>query len=315
MSLRRAAAVALPVAGAAWYYRQLQQQQGGLPSWAPALPTAHADASATHPSGLDPKGWVPLKLRAREQVTHNTVRLTFDLPAGPDAPADLPVASCLLVKAPIGSDDGKGGKKAVLRPYTPTTLPGTKGTLELVVKSYEKGVMSKHLAALKPGQDSLDFKGPIPKIAYKPNEHTRVGMIAGGTGVTPMLQVIEHALQDPTDKTKLSLIFANVSEGDILLKKRIDALAEKHAGRFSVRYLVEKPSLGGIFWKGGVGRVSKEEIARELPAPGAGGIVYVCGPPPMMNAVSGDKAPDKSQGELSGMLKEMGYKAEEVYKF
>lgn len=243
------------------------------------------------------------------------MRLTFDLPAGPDAPADLPTASCLLVKAPIGSDDGAGGRKAVLRPYTPTTPPGTKGTLELVVKAYDTGVMSKHLAALKPGRDALDFKGPIPKIAYKANEHGRVGMVAGGTGVTPMLQVIEHALADPSDKTRLSLVFANVGEGDILLKRRIDALASAHPERFSVRYLVEKPSLGGIFWKGGVGRVTKEEIARECPAPGAGGMVYVCGPPPMMKAVSGDKAPDKSQGELEGMLKEMGYKAEEVYKF
>jgi cytochrome-b5 reductase len=221
----------------------------------------------------------------------------------------------VLVKAPIGSDDGKGGQKAVLRPYTPTTPPGSKGTLELVVKSYEKGVMSKHLASLKAGKDSLDFKGPIPKIAYKSNEFARVGCIAGGTGVTPMLQVIEHALRDSSDKTRFSLVFANVSEGDILLKQRIDDLAANNAGRLSVRYLVEKPSLGGIFWKGGVGRVTKEELARELPSPGSGGKVFVCGPPPMMNAVSGDKAPDKSQGELVGMLKEMGYKAEEVFKF
>jgi cytochrome-b5 reductase len=35
----------------------------------------------------------------------------------------------------------------------------------------------------------------------------------------------------------------------------------------------------------------------------------------MMNVVSGDKAPDKSQGELSGLLKAMGYAAEQVYKF
>jgi cytochrome-b5 reductase len=35
----------------------------------------------------------------------------------------------------------------------------------------------------------------------------------------------------------------------------------------------------------------------------------------MMNAVSGDKAQDKSQGELIGLLKAMGYSAEQVYKF
>lgn len=39
------------------------------------------------------------------------------------------------------------------------------------------------------------------------------------------------------------------------------------------------------------------------PAPGASSLVCVCGPPPMMKAISGDKAQDKSQGPLEGMLK------------
>jgi len=34
-------------------------------------------------------------------------------------------------------------------------------------------------------------------------------MIAGGTGITPMLQLIRQCLKDPTDKTKLWLLFAN----------------------------------------------------------------------------------------------------------
>jgi cytochrome-b5 reductase len=41
----------------------------------------------------------------------------------------------------------------------------------------------------------------------------------------------------------------------------------------------------------------------------------VCGPPGMMNHISGDKAKDRSQGELTGILKELGYTAEMVYKF
>ena len=39
------------------------------------------------------------------------------------------------------------------------------------------------------------------------------------------------------------------------------------------------------------------------------------GPPPMMNAISGDKAKDKSQGELTGILKQLGYEPEQVFKF
>ncbi len=35
----------------------------------------------------------------------------------------------------------------------------------------------------------------------------------------------------------------------------------------------------------------------------------------MMNAISGDKAKDKSQGELTGILKQLGYTPEQVFKF
>jgi cytochrome-b5 reductase len=35
----------------------------------------------------------------------------------------------------------------------------------------------------------------------------------------------------------------------------------------------------------------------------------------MMKAVSGPKAPDYTQGEIGGMLKKLGYKEEDVFKF
>ncbi len=43
--------------------------------------------------------------------------------------------------------------------------------------------------------------------------------------------------------------------------------------------------------------------------------MQVCGPPPMMKAISGDKAKDKSQGPLEGVLKDVGYTESQVYKF
>jgi hypothetical protein len=40
-------------------------------------------------------------------------------------------------------------------------------------------------------------------------------MIAGGTGITPMYQIIKSSLKDAADQTKISLIYANVEENDI----------------------------------------------------------------------------------------------------
>jgi cytochrome-b5 reductase len=40
-------------------------------------------------------------------------------------------------------------------------------------------------------------------------------MIAGGSGITPMFQIIKSSVKDQNDKTKLALVYANVDESDI----------------------------------------------------------------------------------------------------
>lgn len=59
------------------------------------------------------------------------------------------------------------------------------------------------------------FKGPIPKFTYEPNTFDRGLCIAGGSGITPMWQLITHSLSLPEDQTKWTLVFSNVTEKDI----------------------------------------------------------------------------------------------------
>lgn len=72
---------------------------------------------------------------------------------------------------------------------------------------------------------------------------------------------------------------------------------------------------GWIREKHAVGYVTKELLSKSLPPPSATTMVFVCGPPGMMNFVSGPKAPDWSQGEVSGLLAELGFNKENVFKF
>lgn len=60
-------------------------------------------------------------------------------------------------------------------------------------------------------------------------------MVAGGSGITPMYQVANLILKNPFDKTMLSLIYANVTEDDILLKAELDLLVKNHHN-FKVPY-------------------------------------------------------------------------------
>ena len=52
-----------------------------------------------------------------------------------------------------------------------------------------------------------------------------------------------------------------------------------------------------------MGYITSGMLQEHLPPPGDKSLVLVCGPPPMMKAISGDKLPDRSQGPLEGMLR------------
>ena len=49
--------------------------------------------------------------------------------------------------------------------------------------------------------DTLDMKGPFQKLEYVANMKKAIGMVAGGTGIAPMYQVIRKILADPRDAT------------------------------------------------------------------------------------------------------------------
>ncbi len=96
-------------------------------------------------------------------------------------------------------------------------------------------------------------------MKYEPNMVRAFGMIAGGTGITPMLQIIRAVIRGrPTgDVTEIDLIFANVNKEDILLKEDLDQLAKEDKG-FRVYYVLNNPPEK---WDGGVGFVTPEMIS------------------------------------------------------
>lgn len=258
-------------------------------------------------AALNPDKWIEFKLQDTARVSHNTqlFRFSFD----PTAKLGLDVASCIITRAPLGQN-AEGKTKYVIRPYTPISDPDSKGYFDLLIKVYPEGKMSQHFASLKPG-DAVEVKGPIEKLRYSPNMKKNIGMIAGGSGITPMLQVIEAILKNPDDNTQVSLVYANVSPDDILLQQKLDFLAARHPN-LKIFYTVDNPTKN---WNGGVGYISKDMALKGLPGPSDDTLILVCGPPGMMKHISGAKAKDRSQGELTGILKDLGYTEEMVYKF
>ncbi|PQE15882.1 hypothetical protein CJF31_00008469 [Rutstroemia sp. NJR-2017a BVV2] len=252
------------------------------------------------------QGFISLKLDSVELVNHNTKKLRFELPEQ-DQVSGLRVASALLTKY-----KGPAMEKPVLRPYTPVSDEGEKGYIDLLIKKYPNGPMSEHMHSMEPGQ-RLDFKGPLPKYQWETNKHNHVAFIAGGTGITPMYQLARAIFNNPADKTKVTLVFGNISEEDILLKREFEHLENTYPQRFRAFYVLDNPPKE---WTGGKGYINKDLLKTVLPEPKSENIkIFVCGPPGMYKAISGAKKSPQDQGEIDGALKELGYTKDQVYKF
>lgn len=220
----------------------------------------------------------------------------------------------------------------VFRPYTPVSDNGKlvqdellhillilvldlPGTVTFMVKKYPNGKGSGKMHSLKPG-DSLKFK-PLHEFDYKPNQFSSLTLIAGGSGITPIYQLTRAILNNPKDKTKLALVYANNTEEDILLRKEFDELAAKYPDQFKRIFTVTKRSSDS---DGTVeqGYVTKQTLAKVVPnkLSGSSHKVLVSGPPPMVEAVAGAKGGfGWTQGSIGGILAELGYTKEEVHKF
>lgn len=227
---------------------------------------------------LKPDVWQEFQLREKTEISHNVAIYRFDL-SGTNDILGLPIGQHVSIAATI---DGK----EVVRSYTPVSSDAIdKGHFDLLIKSYPTGNISKHVAGLKIGE-SIKVKGPKGQMVYRSGLVRAFGMIAGGTGITPMLQIIRAILMNDDDNTRVDLLFANVTEEDILLRDELDDLArqerENGKNRFRVYYVLNSPPEG---WTQGVGFVTADMIKDFCAAPAPDVKMLICGPPPMVSAM------------------------------
>lgn len=169
--------------------------------------------------------------------------------------------------------------------------------------------MSDPLSKLQVG-DLVDLRGPQGKLIWHKDgactldgtsRHTReLALICGGSGITPIIQVIRGVLQDETDKTtKMWLIDANRfvflphqtrradaeyfsipyfvsrTRKDILLFKELNDLANEFPDRLKTFHILSNADEN---WTGARGRVEGEHLIAHLPTAKIDTMAFYCGP-------------------------------------
>lgn len=155
-------------------------------------------------------------------------------------------------------------------PFSLSAAPDSR-TLRLTVKAV--GGFTARLGEIAPGTRVI-AEGPFGVFTAAARQRTRVALIAGGIGVTPLRALVEEMQGAPGD---LVLIYRAVHEDDLVFRAELDALARQ--GGLVVHYVVgdhRDPASADLLSAEHLRRLTPDFPARE---------VYICGPPAMMRLI------------------------------
>jgi len=151
-------------------------------------------------------------------------------------------------------------------------------------------------------------------------------MLAGGTGIAPMIQALHALLETPGDSfgevrletavAEVRLLYGNKSPEDIMLRTELDALAAAHPGRLDITYIVgededDTRAVNNDGWEGETGWIDEDKVRRLAFPPAPGVRVWLCGVDAMYDALAGSRL--KPLAEAS-VLRRLGYTEEMVWR-
>jgi len=273
-----------------------------------------AESSERRQIFLQPKSWTKAILAEKKIISSDTRTFRFTL-EHEEQEIGLPVGQHLMMRLrdPVT-------REAIIRSYTPISEGTDRGKLDVLIKIYfdtaerKGGKMTKALDSVPVGH-FVDFKGPIGKFEYlgmgncriqnKARHVTRFIMICGGSGVTPIFQVLRAVLQNDQDPTTCLVLDGNRLEEDILCREDMDALVKGREIKCRLLHTLTKPS---DTWSGLNGRVGKELLEKEVGRYGQSGLdpgeelVLICGP-------------EALEGSVHSLLNVLGWKDEDLLFF
>ncbi|XP_071299853.1 cytochrome b5 reductase 4 isoform X2 [Agelaius tricolor] len=241
------------------------------------------------------------KLVSKTEVTHDTKLFCLMLPKGTHL--RVPTGQHVYLKHIIAGTE-------VVKPYTPVLPflpldfqepPCHDGVhIYLMVKIYSHGLFTQALDHLEIG-DYISVSNPegnFKKSQVQTSEDLL--LLAGGTGFTPMVKLLNFALTEVSCLRTVKLIFFNKTEDDILWRNQLEQLALKDE-RFEVQFILSQPSKD---WVGKQGKISPSLLSEFVKRSRRDSkvLICICGP-----------APFTEQGVQ--YLKDLGYSQEEIHAF
>jgi propane monooxygenase reductase subunit len=217
-------------------------------------------------SGLPPRKGVA-EIVANEAVTHDMRHLVLQLVE----PAQIQYFPGQYLDLTVpGTDE--------TRSFSMANPPDRNGRLEFVIKIYPGGKFSSYLAERAAIGDRLELEGPFGTFTLRESRTSDLVFIAGGAGLSPVLGLL-RAMADRGVERRATFYYGVRGVRDLCFETELKDLTERLP---QFRYVPALSDAQGDEWAGEAGLIT--DVVRRLEGDLTGRDVYLCGPPPMVEA-------------------------------
>jgi len=214
----------------------------------------------------EPHSW-DCRVAAVEKVSSTVVRLDIEAAESEQGPPAFLPGQYVHLSVP-GTPER--------RSYSFANPPHVTDRYSFYIKVLDQGVMSDYVRSRAKAGDAITMTGPFGRF-YLRTPDRPILMVAGGTGLAPMLSMLDHLVETGATAQPIHLLCGANRADELFCLDELAAYRDKGLDLTTEFAVVE----GEEGWQGAVGHVT--QLLRDAlidPVPD----IYLCGPPPMIEA-------------------------------
>lgn len=218
----------------------------------------------------------PLTIAEIRRETAQAVSVLLDVPPQLAGEFRFAPGQYLTFAAQIGGEE-------VRRTYSLCVAPSA-GEVRVAVKEIPGGVFSSFVNQGLRAGDVLQVAPPIGRFTWDFSAHSqgRYLAFAGGSGITPIMSLIQTALESAPD-CRFTLAYGNRDVASIIFMERLAALKDRYLDRLQVLHVLDSENTEFALLNGRLDRAKCEEILAVFGDAAGLTAAFICGPGPMMD--------------------------------
>jgi ferredoxin-NADP reductase len=192
----------------------------------------------------------------------------------------------------LTSEDGYQAQRS----YSISSAPDHRAQLEITVERVDDGEVSPFLLDELRLGDQIELRGPIGGyFTWMPNDGGPVLLVAGGSGVAPLMSIIRQRFLEGSN-VPMRLLYSSRAWDEVIYRDELTQLSARNDGFELVQTLTRRQPPG---WTGYARRIDREMLQEVAYPVEQTPLAYVCGPTALVESAA-------------NLLVELGYAPERV---